>query len=87
MSNIPDVSALSFAELKELMTLCETILNAKRKEMRAQLEKDAKLIGLTLTDNGKPKAKRGPKPRKEPESRNEHDDQTLPLGPADHTRE
>jgi hypothetical protein len=56
------LESLNYEDLSELITRAETLRAQRREEMRAKLEKDADLIGLSVSDNGvKPRKRRATK--------------------------
>jgi hypothetical protein len=56
------LESLNYEDLSELITRAETLRAQRREEMRAKLEKDAELIGLSVSDNGvKPRKRRATK--------------------------
>jgi hypothetical protein len=53
------LETLNYEDLSELIARAELLRAQRREEMRAKLEKDAQLIGLSVQDNGvKPRKKR-----------------------------
>jgi hypothetical protein len=53
---------LNYEELSELITRAELLRAQRREDMRAKLEKDAELLGLSVSDDGvKPRKRRAGK--------------------------